>query len=47
LILDELYLSASVEQSGLQVSGELKEVDWLEWESTFAKYINDFSLFEV
>lgn len=44
---DEFYLSTSVEPSGLQVSGELKEVDWIKWESTFAKYLNDFPLFEV
>jgi len=41
------YLWGSVEPSGLQISGELKENEWIEWKCIFSRYLNIFPLFEV
>jgi len=41
------YLCASVEPSGLQISGELKANDWIQWECVFNSYLNIFPLLEV
>lgn len=37
----EYYLWASVEPSGIQFSGHLKYIDWLEWEKIFHEHIFD------
>ncbi len=44
---NQFYLCASVEPSGLQIFGELKECDWIKWESVFNKYLHMFPLFYV
>ncbi len=44
---DEIYLWASVEPSGLQVSGVLHYSDWEKWESKFNSALSTFPLFEV
>ncbi|SFB31112.1 hypothetical protein [Clostridium frigidicarnis] len=43
----ESYLWASVESSGLQISGELKEVEWNAWVKILNECLNMFPLFQV
>jgi hypothetical protein len=43
----EHYLYASVEPSGLQVTGFLNNSDWNMWEQIFNAHLTEFPLFEM
>ncbi|MFL0267943.1 hypothetical protein [Candidatus Clostridium radicumherbarum] len=45
--VSEFYLWSSVEPSGLQVVGHLKERDWKHWEKLFHESIGQFPFFNA